>query len=195
MLHLMHCSSTYAILSKQRDRIPTQSLRTRQVAAIGHVETPFVKRSGTPRQGMVCPSSKGIVKLGSSAHACLPSGAGRPRGLLAHLDAVRVPREYGHALQSGESRAPSRLWREGRLAGHAGAASSGARRPVAREGRFCGCQESAYTHLGFRFVSRDADLGYKALRPVGRPTKCRAVPDLGLAQRRLERCAVGGSQL
>ena len=62
-------------LSKQRDRIPTQSLRTRQVAAIGHVETPFVKRSGTPRQGLVCPSSKGVVKLDQSAHACLSRAA------------------------------------------------------------------------------------------------------------------------
>ena len=62
-------------LSRQRDRIPTQSLRTRQVAAIGHVETPFVKRSGTPRQGMVCPSSRGVVKLDQAAHACLSRAA------------------------------------------------------------------------------------------------------------------------
>lgn len=62
-------------LSKQRDRIPTQSLRTRQVTAIGHVETPFVKRSGTPRQGMVAPSSRGVVRLDQSTHACLSAAA------------------------------------------------------------------------------------------------------------------------
>ena len=45
------------------------------MAAIGHVETPFVKRSGTPRQGMVCPSSKGIIKSTRRAHACLSRAA------------------------------------------------------------------------------------------------------------------------
>ena len=156
-------------LSKQRDRIPTQSLRTRQVAAIGHVETPFVKRSGTPRQGMVCPSSRGVVKLDQAAHACLSRAA--LDGLEdyshiwllfefhantdMHFKAAKVapPRGYGAKVGWLATRAPHRAVPVGLSLVKVDSVDA---------------KNLAYTHLGFRFVSRDAVWDISP-RPVGRP--------------------------
>mmetsp|Transcript_3087 Transcript_3087/g.9405 ORF Transcript_3087/g.9405 Transcript_3087/m.9405 type:complete len:830 (+) Transcript_3087:1230-3719(+) len=49
--------------------------RGRLVEPIGTVSTPFVKRSGTPRQGAVCPAARGIVKFDANSHACVASAA------------------------------------------------------------------------------------------------------------------------
>ena len=93
-------------LSRQRDRIPTQSLRTRQVAAIGHVETPFVKRSGTPRQGMVCPSSRGVVTHSPEFGSQLPSrqassSAEQSCGSPAHMPSIHAS-DNVHASASSQ---------------------------------------------------------------------------------------------
>ena len=43
----------------------------RVVRPIGYVSSPFVKRAGTPRQGAVCPSGRGTLRLDGSGHACV----------------------------------------------------------------------------------------------------------------------------
>uniref|UniRef100_A0A7S3JMV0 TsaA-like domain-containing protein n=1 Tax=Aureoumbra lagunensis TaxID=44058 RepID=A0A7S3JMV0_9STRA len=49
-----------------------ESIREKQ-KAIGKVRSPFLKRAGTPRQGLVCPASRGLVILDKSQNKITPS--------------------------------------------------------------------------------------------------------------------------
>ncbi|KAJ1454237.1 TsaA-like domain-containing protein [Pelagophyceae sp. CCMP2097] len=42
---------------------PLSADKVMKITAIGFIKTPFVKRAGTPRQGTVCPSSRGVLVL------------------------------------------------------------------------------------------------------------------------------------
>lgn len=51
---------------------------------IGHVTTPFTKRSGTPRQGGVCPSGRGVLALDGRSHPAVCGAALDGLGAYSH---------------------------------------------------------------------------------------------------------------